>query len=76
MSTYRIRNLNAETPVPMRERLKDKLLQIPSIQKVAILPTRREVRLTVIGMEPNPKMIKAVCDELGFFLEKRMTRKM
>ncbi|MCA8937819.1 MAG: hypothetical protein KDB68_16660 [Planctomycetes bacterium] len=76
MSTYRIRNLNAGTPDSQRQRLKEKLLQIPSIQKVAILAHRREVRLTVIGMEPNPKMVKAVCDELGFMLEKRVTKRL
>jgi hypothetical protein len=76
MATYRIRNLSTDTPQTLRQKLHDKLLQIPSVRKVALHPNRREVRLTVTGAEPNAKLIRSVCDELGFFLERRVTKRL
>ena len=76
MSRYRLRNFNAGTPDTLKQRLQEKLLKIPSVQKVTLHPQRREFRLTIIGIEPPEKLIKSVCEDLGFFLEKRMTKKM
>jgi hypothetical protein len=60
----------------MQQKLQDALLKIPSVRKAVLLPTRREVRISVSGVEPSFKLIKAVCDEVGFMLERRSTRKL
>jgi hypothetical protein len=76
VATYRIRNLSPETPKPQQQKLQDALLKIPSVRKAVLLPNRREVHITVTGVEPAFKMIKAICDDVGFMLERRSTKKL
>jgi hypothetical protein len=76
MATYRVRNLSNDTPKPMQQKLKEALLRIPSVRKAVLLPTRREFRVDFSGVEPTFKMLKSACDEAGFMLERRSTRKL
>ncbi|MHC4841633.1 MAG: hypothetical protein ACYTDT_11890 [Planctomycetota bacterium] len=72
MSTYKVTNLESNTPRKAQEKLSSALNRLSGVKNSKLSPERKEFSLELSGISPSFDAIETACKGAGFQVQPRV----